>query len=264
MCENPGPNGAIAPRAASAPEAATAAAPPPAVPEASGDGIPAVDATTDAPQVMRGAIGRQAWQDLDNIDVQAELRQPVPTLQDVPPFLRAGVRRALVFALQAVRDADLGEGAGIGITPTRAWTLFMLTARMLLARPGADGAVGRRLLHERVDRLASFARLLARLPSSPPRRFASDGTSDELRSRARHLLTGSALAPGDAGTWAALADPSKRPDRPRVPIPPDLLAFEPEHTASLSTSVVAQTLRETRRGAAPGLSGARPEHFKRC
>ena len=113
-----------------------AAAPPPAVPEASGDGIPAVDATTDAPQVMRGAIGRQAWQDLDNIDVQAELRQPVPTLQDVPPFLRAGVRRALVFAQQAVRDADLGEGAGIGITPTRAWTLFMLTPRMLLARTG--------------------------------------------------------------------------------------------------------------------------------
>ena len=45
-------------------------------------------------------------------------------------------------------------------------------------------------------------------------------------------------------------------------IPPNLLAFEPEHTASLSTSVVAQTLREARRGAAPGLSGARPEHFK--
>ena len=253
-----------------------AAAPPPAVPEASGDGIPAVDATTDAPQVMRGAIGRQAWQDLDNIDVQAELRQPVPTLQDVPPFLRAGVRRALVFALQAVRDADLGEGAGIGITPTRAWTLFMLTPRMLLARPGADGAVGRRLLHERVDRYerGDWPALLASLRGSPPHR--PDGSrateaSDELRtcclvrkgevSRARHLLTGSALAPGDAGTWAALADPSKRPDRPRVPIPPDLLAFEPEHTASLSTSVVAQTLREARRGAAPGLSGARPEHF---
>ena len=81
-------------------------------------------------------------------------------------------------------------------------------------------------------------------------------------SRVRHLLTGSALAPGDASTWTALTDPSKSPDRPRVPIPPELLAFEPEHTASLSTSVVAQTLREARRGAAPGLSGPRPEHFK--
>ena len=59
-----------------------------------------------------------------------------------------------------------------------------------------------------------------------------------------------------------LSQTRPRPDRPRVPIPPDLLAFEPEHTASLSTSVVAQTLREARRGAAPGLSGARPEHFK--
>ena len=87
---------------------------------------------------------RQAWHDLDHVDVQAELRQPVPTLQDVPPFLRAGVRRAYVFALQEIGDADLGKWVGLGIT--------RLTPRMLLARPGADGPVGRRLLHKRVDR----------------------------------------------------------------------------------------------------------------
>ena len=71
---------------------------------------------------------RQAWHDLDHVDVQAELRQPVPTLQDVPPFLRAGVRRAYVFALQEIGDADLGKWVGLGIT--------RLTPRMLLARPG--------------------------------------------------------------------------------------------------------------------------------
>ena len=140
---------------------------PPAVPEASGNVIPAADVTTEAPRATRGGMGRQAWQDLDHIDVQAELRQPVPTLQDVPFFLRAGVRRALVFALQAVRDADLGEGVhgrAPCITPTRTWTLFMLTPRMLLVRPGADGAVGRCLLHERVDRYER-----GDWPSLPPR-----------------------------------------------------------------------------------------------
>ena len=176
--------------------------------------------------LTRGAIGRQAWQDLHHIDVQAELRQP-------SPFLQAGVRRALVFALQAVRDADFGEGVGTGITPTRAWTLFMLRPRMLLARPGADRVVGRRMLHRtsRPLRRGDWPALLASLRGSPPHR--PDGSrateeSDAVRkrresagrlvrkgevSRARHLLSG-ALAPGDAGTWAALTDPSKRPDRP--------------------------------------------------
>ena len=38
--------------------------------------------------------GNLPWADVGQIDLQAELRRPVPTLQDVPPFLRAGVRRA--------------------------------------------------------------------------------------------------------------------------------------------------------------------------
>ena len=61
-----------------------------------------------------------------------------------PRFLRTGVRRAFVLALQAVRTADVGEGLGAGITPPRAWTLFLLTPRLLLARTGTDGAAGRR------------------------------------------------------------------------------------------------------------------------
>ncbi|CAE7692053.1 unnamed protein product, partial [Symbiodinium sp. CCMP2456] len=31
------------------------------------------------------------WEALDGVDLQDELRHPVPTLQDVPPFLRAAV-----------------------------------------------------------------------------------------------------------------------------------------------------------------------------
>ena len=55
---------------------------------------------------------------------------------------------------------------------------------------------------------------------------------------------------------------TKRPDQPRVPIPPDIHTFQPEQPATVSAAVFAQTLREAQRGAAPGLSGARAEHFK--
>ena len=127
------------------------------------------------------------------------------------------------------------------VKPARARTLFILTPRMPLARPGADWAVGRRLLHERVDRYErrDWPAMLVSLRGSPlPTQMvrkrmratcSANGGSPraascaKARSAAGHLLTGSALAPGDAGTWAAL----KRPDRPRVPIPPELPTQKP-------------------------------------
>ena len=54
-----------------------------------------------------------AWLSLDDVDLQEELRHPVPTLQDVPPFLRAAVRGALVQALERLR-AERSEGAATG------------------------------------------------------------------------------------------------------------------------------------------------------
>ena len=44
-------------------------------------------------RATRHAAGNLPWANVDQIDLQAELRRPVPTLQDVPPFLRAGVPR---------------------------------------------------------------------------------------------------------------------------------------------------------------------------
>ena len=79
----------------------------------------------------------------------------------------------------------------------------------------------------------------AQWSAAAPTRAPADVAVKEEASTAQRLL-GQHVG-GDASTWTALTDPSKRPDRPRVPIPPELLAFEPEHTASLSTSVVAQT-----------------------
>ena len=42
---------------------------------------------------------------LDAVDLLNELRHPVPTLQTVPVFVRAGVRRALASSLQHLREA---------------------------------------------------------------------------------------------------------------------------------------------------------------
>ena len=147
----------------------------------------------------------------------------------------------------------------------------------MLARPGTDGAAGPRALQDPLERYerGDWLTLLESLRDLAPQRPRNPSTQDAdalLRkrrdaacrlvrngevSRARHALTSGTLAPGDDSTWA-----TKRPDQPRVPIPPDIHTFQPEQPATVSAAVFAQTLREARRGAAPGLSGARAEHFK--
>ena len=81
----------------------------------------------------------------------------------------------------------------------------------------------------------------------------------EELSRARHLLTAAELAPGNAATLAALTDASKRPPLPREPVPAEL---QPPARVTLSATAIARALRECKRGSAPGLPGARPEHYK--
>ena len=181
-------------------------------------------------------------------------------------------------ALRAIRNADAAENAHV--TPARPWSLFLLTPRMLLARPGLDGAAGRRLLLERIDRYerGEWLALLAaaqrarshskprggrRRSSTPP---AARGRVPARRqgeiSRARHLPTSGTLAPGDEATWEALTDPAKRPAQAHTPAPDELLHSQPEEPARITAGAIARTLRGARRGAAPGLSGARAEHFK--
>ena len=152
--------------------------------------------------------------------------------------------------------------------------------RACSSRPGLDGAAGRRLLLERVDRYerGEWLALLAaaqRARSTASR--AEENAEAALRqrreaacrlvrkgeiSRARHLLTSGTLAPGDEATWEALTDPAERPAEARTPVPDELLRCQPEEPARITARAIAQTLREARRGAAPGLSGARAEHFK--
>ncbi|CAE7629322.1 unnamed protein product [Symbiodinium sp. CCMP2592] len=91
-----------------------------------------------------------AWGALDAVDLTAELRHPVPTLQDVPPFLRAAVRGSLVKALTHLHAA-LVEGEAQSSAASRAWKLFLVAPRMLLARPEHQGAQGRAILPARAQ-----------------------------------------------------------------------------------------------------------------
>ena len=189
-----------------------------------------------------------AWEQLDAVDLQEELRHPVPTLQDVPPFMRSSVRGALVLALNHLRSAGDEDGATL-----RAWKLFLLAPRMLLARPAIKRGPGGR--EELLSRAAAFQqgewiRLLREARQLPG---AEDAAPEP---NARQVLTAPALAPGTEQTYAALTDPARRPAVPRQPIPPDTLAHEPAEPVTLTPKAVASALRDARRGAheACGLS----------
>ena len=47
-----------------------------------------------------------------------------------------------------------------------------------------------------------------------------------------------------------------------MPIPPEVLPFQPPTPVRLTSTAVARSLREAKRGSAPGLSRARAEHYK--
>ncbi|CAE7572732.1 unnamed protein product, partial [Symbiodinium pilosum] len=119
---------------------------------AAADGEPALQSDVSQSRAPHS----RAWEQLDAIDLAAEFRRPVPTLQDVPPFLRAAVRHALMLALRELRTA-YEAGTDHSYTATeRAWKLFLLAPRMLLARPAhRQGPRGR---EELLARAAAFER----------------------------------------------------------------------------------------------------------
>ena len=205
-----------------------------ALPEVAGGGASSDDAagtphTATAPGPIPGAAPHSftsaQWATLDDIDLAEELRHPVPTIQEVPPFLRGAVRGALV---QALRGLQAAQGYDREKQVTRAWALFLLAPRMLLARVPEHGRAGRRVL---LDKAQAFQRgewtTLLRQARDGRRGPQVRGPVDASRrretacakvrngevSRARHVLTSADLAPGDDTTFTALTDPERRPPR---------------------------------------------------
>ena len=203
-------------------------------------------------------------------------------MQDVPPFLRAAVRSALVHALTELRMAgtlNLAESEAAA-RASRAWKLFLLVPRMLLTRAAQQGSQGRA---ELLERAAAFQRgewtqlIRAAQPSHraparqpPPPDAATSRKRNQAcakvrqgeLSRARQVLAAAELAPGTDATWQALTDPARRPPQPLEPLPAELLAFQPDQQVRLAAGAVATTLREAKRVGAAGLSGTRAEHLK--
>ena len=179
--------------------------------------------------------------------------------------------------LRAAHAAGHCTGPGA----SRAWKLFLLTPRMLLARTEQRGShgraelLGRAAAFQRGDwiQLLQSARRVSRpahdTPTLPPdevaerkRHQACAKVRQGELSRARQVLTACDLAPGTEATWAALTDPARRPPEARTAIDPDILQHQPSQPVHLTTGAVAAALRSARRGSAPGLSAMCAEHLK--
>ncbi|CAE7233923.1 PPP1R12B [Symbiodinium sp. CCMP2592] len=198
-------------------------------------GLPTDD--NDPAGASQGGAGRSAlagipalaWSSLDAVDLAAEFGTPVPTMQSVPAFLRAGVRQAFVFALRPLREA---YRRGAAPPQTRAWKLFLLSPRLLLHRAREPGTVGREALLQRTrdflagrwDALLGAARAAAGVPRTNRTAAVPDAAGEEAaRARRRELACanvwrgevsrarGAAIVPGTDDTFAALSDPARRP-----------------------------------------------------
>ncbi|CAK0815767.1 unnamed protein product [Prorocentrum cordatum] len=128
--------------------------PPPEVPqepELPGDqhaNGPAAAEPAQAPAPSNGPT-EESWAALGSIDLQQELRRFVPTLQNVPRFLRAETRMAFTTALKRIKR---GHDQGNQATTHQGWTLFLLASRLLLSKPKGTDAEGRQELLERAQR----------------------------------------------------------------------------------------------------------------
>ena len=98
------------------------------------------DAAT-ATQTQAG-VPNAALLALDAVDLAEEL-MPGADTTDVPPFMRAAVRAALTTALQLLRDSFETTPTHDEAPASRAWKLFLLAPRMLVARTHLHAAPGR-------------------------------------------------------------------------------------------------------------------------
>ena len=222
------------------------------------------------------ALTRAAGSWLDGLDLSVEFRNPVPTLQTVPRFLITGVRQALVAALGAIRAAREGRDEAARV---RAWKLFLLLPRLLLARSAQIGADGRAAFMRRIELFRQgrvdelHAQSEVEHKQAHPRRRGGD--NEEARaaaacakvrrgqlSRARQMLTAAALAPGNAATLEALTDPARRPPHPLRSPAPEVLQYRPSEEVVLTAHQVGEALRTSQRGSAAGLCGATVELYK--
>ena len=176
-----------------------------------------------------------------------------------------------------MNEAVLAREQNDVLREERAWKLFFLLPRMLLARPLRGGKISPKKLGGRMQRFSEGrwvelvaeseeACLVARTAAVRKRRRGSDQDRKAARaeslvmvgelSSARQVLESADLAPGNL---RALTDPENRPPLPREPR--ESLARMPDSPFQLDEDKLAQNIRKARPGAAPGPSGKTNEHL---
>ena len=210
---------------------------------------------------------------LQELDLPAELRRRVLTLQAAPRKLRGVLRFALRTGLRAALEAGDSVAAACG------WKLFFLAPRMLLHRPAGQQFVQANELEQRCDsfRRGEWLQLLreATAASCAGGNRSGPGTDEQARaaravqlvqlgelSAAARALTAEPLAPGNADTLAELRDPARRPPAAQVPLSDAVLGHRKTAGCPLPATVLLGCLRGARRGSAAGPSGATNEHLR--
>ena len=168
-----------------------------------------------------------SWLELDSVDLK-DARTSFVVVSDS------------VFAI-ALRERYRARQEQDPAAEERAWKLFGLVPAMLLHRPRGTGSVGRDELAQRADEFASGHFLyLLEMASRHATESRKWGTTMERRgraaqrrvesgqvSRARHELTGAALAPKTQATFDELQ--RKRPQEQVRQIPPEVMGYVNRH-----------------------------------
>ncbi|CAK0885381.1 unnamed protein product, partial [Prorocentrum cordatum] len=141
----------------------------------------------------------ESWAALGSIDLQQELRRFVPTLQNVPRFLRAETRMAFTTALKRIKR---GHDQGNQATTHQGWTLFLLASRLLLSKPKGTDAEGRQELLERAQRFrqGDWLALLHEANTTAGARAAPrPATEEQQQERRREQACAHGTAAGPSG-----------------------------------------------------------------
>ena len=178
---------------------------------------------------------------------------------------------------------EVSESAGNVVQMERGWKLFLLLPRMLLHRHPRGGLVSKAKLSERFDKFVrgEWNQLIrasmqcdeeAAVSRRRKGRRSNDSEQRAIRalnfvqvgelSAARQALEGAEIAPGNDDTLKQLSDTSKRPDRLRDPIPPEVMEYVPTMPFELDETMFLKNVRSAKRGIAGGPSGMTVEHLR--
>ena len=150
-----------------------------------------------------GSSLASAWQDLDEVNVEDAFLRMIPMLKSCPRFLCGQLRECFSYGLRerdrATQHRDLSAEIG-------GWELFALVPMMILNNP--SGAAGRwkELLEEALCLTHPQSnRILTEEEDVAGRAQVAQAKIQKGQvSRARHVLTGSPLAPKNNATFDLL------------------------------------------------------------